>query len=315
MARVLQASNRQHRNLLIHDDNGNIVAGLDIQQHRRYINSKMLYRYCNEVLRFPTGTEWAIYRLNPDGSTGRDLRQAANIMVAPGNYIILDQNAQAIIVSLSPETAPRRAFSRSASQSTGPESFQGNFREGLRQRDGTCTISGESLATARDPFADLKSTHIYPVSRVGEWRNMGYRQRWISDTGDQSQIGETGLYSLQNGLLLSSSVHKLLDSFDVGVDPDEGYKVIYFSKNPNRIGGRRLLSTAINASNPNWRVSPDILRWHLRMCLLMNMKGNASIAQWEHDLGQDDMGEILDQPDAAEIMEAELFTRLGPIIA
>jgi hypothetical protein len=80
--------------------------------------------------------------------------------------------------------------------------------------------------------------------------------------------------------------------------------------------GRRLQGTAINASDPNHRVSPDLLRWHLRMCLLECMKGNAGgTPPWEYDLGPDNMGEILDQPDAGERMEAELFARLGSLVA
>jgi hypothetical protein len=45
------------------------------------------------------------------------------------------------------------------------------------------------------------------------------------------------------------------------------------------------------------------------------MKGNAGTPPWEHDLGPDNMGEILDQADAGERMEAELFSRLGSLVA
>lgn len=47
-----------------------------------------------------------------------------------------------------------------------------------------------------------------------------------------------------------------------------------------------------------------------------NMKANAEPPNyWEEDLGEDDMGQILEQPDAADRMEVELFTRLGEMIA
>lgn len=52
------------------------------------------------------------------------------------------------------------------------------------------------------------------------------------------------------------------------------YKVIYFGGDSMMLGGRRLAESAIIATNHNHRVSPDLLRWHLRMCLLENMKGN-----------------------------------------
>lgn len=63
-------------------------------------------------------------------------------------------------------------------------------------------------------------------------------------------------------------------------------------------------------------MSADLLRWHLRMCLYNNLKANSEPQTvWEEDLGEDPMGEILSQPDAAERMEVELFTRLGELIA
>lgn len=80
------------------------------------------------------------------------------------------------------------------------------------------------------------------------------------------------------------------------------------------LGGRRLSESAISAQDPNHRVSDELLRWHLRMCILENMKGNAGPPSWEHNLGPDDMGEILDEMDG-ERMEAELTSRLGSLLA
>jgi hypothetical protein len=45
------------------------------------------------------------------------------------------------------------------------------------------------------------------------------------------------------------------------------------------------------------------------------MKASPGPPEWEHDLGSDDIGEILTQPDAAERMDVELFTRLGSLVA
>lgn len=52
------------------------------------------------------------------------------------------------------------------------------------------------------------------------------------------------------------------------------------------------------------------------MCVYAHMKASAEAQPyWDEDLGEGDMAEILQQPDAAERMEVELFTRLGPMIA
>lgn len=58
------------------------------------------------------------------------------------------------------------------------------------------------------------------MSRVGEWEADNCRRRWISDTSSATRISATGLYSLQNGLLLSSFLHQSWDLFGVDVDPD-----------------------------------------------------------------------------------------------
>lgn len=94
----------------------------------------------------------------------------------------------------------------------------------------------------------------------------------------------------------------------------QDYRIICFGEDHQMLGGRRLSESAIGALDPNYRVSADLLRWHLRMCILENMKGNAGTPGWEHDLGPDNMGEMLDEMDG-ERMEAELSSRLGSMLA
>lgn len=94
----------------------------------------------------------------------------------------------------------------------------------------------------------------------------------------------------------------------------QDYRIIDFGEDHQMLGGRCLSESAIGALDPNHRVSADLLRWHLRMCILENMKGNAGTPGWEHDLGPANMGEILDEMDG-ERMEAELSSRLGSMLA
>lgn len=52
------------------------------------------------------------------------------------------------------------------------------------------------------------------------------------------------------------------------------------------------------------------------MCVYRCLKASAEPqVPWEDDLGYDDISQILEQPDAAERMEVELYTRLGELIA
>lgn len=51
------------------------------------------------------------------------------------------------------------------------------------------------------------------------------------------------------------------------------------------------------------------------MCVYRSMKGNTDPQPSWEDLGSDDIGQVLEQPDAGERMEVELFTRLGELVA
>ncbi|KAJ5275422.1 hypothetical protein N7497_006034 [Penicillium chrysogenum] len=79
--------------------------------------------------------------------------------------------------------------------------------------------------------------------------------------------------------------------YGIGIDPDAGYKFIVFGNNPGRIGGTRLKSSA--------RSGADRTEGQRRTGYIM---GGGS--------GEDPIGSILRQSNAAERMEVELFTRL-----
>ncbi|RFU27898.1 hypothetical protein B7463_g8447, partial [Scytalidium lignicola] len=247
MARNLQVPSRPNRNVHIYDNDGNVIGGMEIRQQPRYISSNMLYRYCEVFIRFPAGVRWAVFHLQRDGSTGRKLRRGDN-MITTGNYVILDPNGGPIDVTLTSERAPRCIYSRSPTSSqiaSNRTTFQQHFHDGLRERENMlCAISGRPFRTQDGNL--LEAAHIFPVSKVIEWRANNYRGRWIFDTSNESQISATGLYSLQNGLLLGDHIHHRWDGFTIAVDPD---------------------------------VCPGLLRWHLRMCILRNMKGDTGEPQ------------------------------------
>ena len=104
-------------------------------------------------------------------------------------------------------------------------------------------------------------------------------------------------------------MHLEFDAFNVSINPDDNYKVIAFSPIGGNIEGRYL--------NPELFARPDapideLLRWHFRQAVLVNMKG-AGEPIFEHDFppGSDIVGEILRGPKPGERMEFELFSRLG----
>ncbi|KAJ6187864.1 hypothetical protein N7519_002772 [Penicillium mononematosum] len=264
----------------------------------------MLYRYCSLIFLFSNENEWAIYKLRRNSTPGPALRPSGRALVDPGNYM------NPIAVNLTTNSAPRRVTTRDPdTQSQGRsdrDRLQTAFYNSLCERDSCCAITGQTrIINLERPFLGLDATHVFPVCMMEEWRRDGYR-RYITDTRPDSEIGESGLYSVQNGLLLRADIHPHFDGFQIGFDPDSDYKIIVFGLDPGRMGGTRLKESARNGPG---RVSADLLRWHLRMCLYSNLKANTEPETiWKEDLGEDPMSEILSQPDAAERMEVELFT-------
>lgn len=91
----------------------------------------------------------------------------------------------------------------------------------------------------------------------------------------------------------------------------DGYRIVCFKNFQKFIPVNTFLSTrSIDPSNHGHRVNDDVLRWHLRQCILTNMKGAGQVS-WEDYDDMDIMGRIMQGPDAAERMEVELFGRLG----
>ena len=84
---------------------------------------------------------------------------------------------------------------------------------------------------------------------------------------------------------------------------------MFFTFDGKGLAGKRL--DQVFLTNPQ-RPVDQLLRWHFRQAVLINMKG-AGEPRFEHDFppGSDIVGDILNGPKPAERMEFELFSRLA----
>ncbi|OJJ89600.1 HNH endonuclease signature motif containing protein [Aspergillus glaucus CBS 516.65] len=201
-----------------------------------------LYRYCREIVNFPLNVCWRIFHLNNDGSTGDLLRQVDHDMVVPRKYIVLDEDSGSLDINVTSDRAPRRVYSRPPSSDHINQ--DSHFRNVLRERDRKYAISGKSLRAKNRPFLGLSSTHVYSVSRINEWKTQNYR-RWIADTSSPREVGNSRIFSPQNGLLLMAGIDMIWDAWRIGIDPDEGFKIICFGEDAVMLGGCRLAESAI----------------------------------------------------------------------
>ncbi|AEO60038.1 hypothetical protein MYCTH_2120123 [Thermothelomyces thermophilus ATCC 42464] len=250
------------------------------------------------------------------GITNTDFRQMLDILITSCDYVVQNEHGDEVLRDNQPllpgdyfiiadevEVNNEVVYTRACSIASGTRVQ--SFIEQVQARDGRCIVSKVENARAVDGFWwGFEAAHIFPLAYEQQWLENNY-SRWI--TIDPPQGGK--INSVQNGILLRSDLHQLFDNYTFSINPDNGYKIIYFVKDCEQLAGKSLDSRLLD--DP--RRPPDSLfRWHFRQAVLTNMRGIGEPA-YEHDFppGSDIMGEIQAGPKAAERMEFELFDRLA----
>lgn len=101
------------------------------------------------------------------------------------------------------------------------------FCHGVRARDGRCVISGVPNRNAPARWTGWEAAHVFPLEKESLWIEQNFG-RWISDM-DES-MGLSKINSVQNGILLQATVHKLFDQYLISVNPDVGFTLAMLSK-------------------------------------------------------------------------------------
>ena len=94
------------------------------------------------------------------------------------------------------------------------------FRTGVRNRDGKCVISGAiNLLSQANMWPGFEAAHIFPRGYENLWTQFGYG-RWITNMDDATGVSK--IDSVQNGLLMSGTLHTCFDQYLFSVNPDVG---------------------------------------------------------------------------------------------
>jgi len=178
------------------------------------------------------------------------------------------------------------------------------FRDAVRERDRRCVITGKRVLLPHlGRWRGFVATHIFPLAYEGHWNDHNYGS-WITIPPANESHGS--INSVQNGILLKTELHDFFDCCDL-----DNYKIVCFTPDlvDYCIAGSHLDKAFID--NP-LRPPDNLLRWHFRQAVLVNLKG-AGEPCFEIDFppGSDVMGEIMRGPKAGERMEFELFTRFN----
>ncbi|KAG0640712.1 hypothetical protein HOY80DRAFT_1015312 [Tuber brumale] len=184
-----------------------------------------------------------------------------------------------------------------------------SFRDAVRNRDQGCVITGMRAPLAQfGNWRSFEASHIFPLAYEQHWNQCNYG-RWI--TVPPADESDGSINSLQNGILLRSDMRDFFDNYDLTINPDDNYKIVCFSPLPfdDNIAGRPLGRVFLD--NP-LRPVDELLRWHFRQAVLVNMKGEGE-PSFETDFppGSDIIGEIMSGPKCGERMEFELFSRFN----
>ncbi|PUU80412.1 HNH endonuclease-domain-containing protein [Tuber borchii] len=184
-----------------------------------------------------------------------------------------------------------------------------SFRDAVRERDRRCVITRVPVyEPAFSGWKMFEVAHIFPLAYEDHWNQSNY-SRWI--TVPPANESDGFIHSVQNGMLLTRDLHALFDGYDVSINPDDNYKIVCFARETTwyNIAGRHLDQTFLD--NP-LRPADQLLRWHYRQAVLVNVKGlGEPCVEMDFPLGLDVMAEIMDDPKPVERMEFELFSRFN----
>lgn len=92
------------------------------------------------------------------------------------------------------------------------------FRNGVRARDRKCVISGEVRGVPWDNWVGLEAAHVFPLQQENLWLQHNYG-RWITNMGS----GGSTINSIQNGLLMSETIHSWFDQYLFSTNPDVSF--------------------------------------------------------------------------------------------
>ncbi|KAK9322970.1 hypothetical protein V1517DRAFT_259197, partial [Lipomyces orientalis] len=111
--------------------------------------------------------------------------------------------------------------------------------------------------------------------------------------------------------LMTTSIHHRYDEFDFSINLDDNYTIVCFRPDTFHVDGR-ILDPVCRTPNDEQSVRDELLRWHFRQSVLVNMRGTGEpFFEMDFPDGSDMVSEILSGPEPAKRMEAELFLRLN----
>ncbi|KAK9234602.1 hypothetical protein V1525DRAFT_349883 [Lipomyces kononenkoae] len=242
-----------------------------------------------------------VYKIND----GRVRIQRTQDPLLPGEYEVESDGHIKVTDAPYYKRTSSATSSRSASGRVRP------FPAAVRDRDRRCVITGVPMtqrALLLQRWTIYDAAHIFPVALESMFHNYNFGELVVLDERDGS------VNSPQNGLLLQKHVHALFDQYEISINPNDDYRIVFFLDDSCGLAGRRLDPVCRDIEHPH-HVNDNVLFWHFQQAVLANMRG-AGEPIFDEDIppGSDAMDAILSGPAPAERMEFELSSRLGDVM-
>ena len=108
-----------------------------------------------------------------------------------------------------------------------PKSYTTKFRDAVRKRDGGCVITGtRAISAAYGFWGGFCATHIFPLEYAEHWVDPGHDRSITTPTSRRSAMRRcTGVYSVQNGVLLRADVRQRFERYLLSINPDVSMQV------------------------------------------------------------------------------------------
>ena len=93
-----------------------------------------------------------------------------------------------------------------------------SFRDAVFQRDKRCIITGNQAMYADvGKWLGFEATHIFPLAFERQWNDCNLSRLITAPPTNESH---GSINSVQNGIMLTSTMHQFFASYDVSINPD-----------------------------------------------------------------------------------------------
>ncbi|KAH8984125.1 hypothetical protein EDB92DRAFT_1502550 [Lactarius akahatsu] len=256
----------QKRNVEVFDSDGAVIAGF------WQYGTLTWDEFCRYMITFVvTTTAWTIFQYDTQDDTTQQRRgapcQPSAGIVHPGHYILLSSTGEPLRIGLVP-TLPRLRY---PTHSNTPAPVSSYHARG-RARDGKCLITGLQTQT----YSRLKVAHIFPRAHNAEWIRKGYPSK-ITDTADEVVMGgPTKIDSVQNVITMRSDLHGAWDNYEIGVDPNNNYRITAFTNGNADVNDLYLKLDHIQ--DPTLRPLDELFTDHFMQGIFKHMKGAGEVS-------------------------------------